>query len=239
MTEAEWLTCENPEPMLDFLKGKVSERKLRLFACACCRRIWQLLTDERSRLAVEAAEGFADGLTSAEELGARCTAAAEVGDSTDFASQAAFSVAHWHPEDTALDMAVSAAENAASAAASAAGGPPEVDAWWEALEQECRQQAVLLRHLVDNPFHRHLPFRWEEPTLFDGLDFNPFRPYPAPGQWPSAVTELAEAVYAGYDSGLILHDALEEAGYEDIADHFRDSRHPKGCWAVDLILGKS
>src|SRR5947208_15232515 len=32
MTEAEWLACEEPTPRLEFLKGKVSDRKLRLFA---------------------------------------------------------------------------------------------------------------------------------------------------------------------------------------------------------------
>jgi hypothetical protein len=37
MTEQEWFTCNGPEPMLNFLGGKVSERKMRPFAVACCR----------------------------------------------------------------------------------------------------------------------------------------------------------------------------------------------------------
>ena len=52
MTEAEWLACKDPQRMLDFLRGKISNRKLRLFACSCCRRLWPLLPEERHRRAV-------------------------------------------------------------------------------------------------------------------------------------------------------------------------------------------
>jgi hypothetical protein len=68
MTEAEWLAATDPTPMLQFLTGKASDRKLRLIAVACCRRIWHLLTNERSRRAVDATELCADGLLSAGEL---------------------------------------------------------------------------------------------------------------------------------------------------------------------------
>jgi hypothetical protein len=58
--------------------------------------------------------------------------------------------------------------------------------------------------------------------------------------WPSTVVQLAESVYAGQDCAFALHDALVEAGHAELAEHFREEKsHPKGCWVVDLVLGKS
>jgi hypothetical protein len=68
MTEAEWLASTNPEALLAFLRRRPPQRKLRLFACACCRQVWDRLLDPRSRAAVEAAEQFADGLIDADAL---------------------------------------------------------------------------------------------------------------------------------------------------------------------------
>jgi hypothetical protein len=67
---------------------------------------------------------------------------------------------------------------------------------------------------------------------------NPFRPYPVPPSWASAVVQFAEAMYAGEDCSFALHDALLEAGHPEPAEHFLAKDHPKGCWLVDVILGK-
>ena len=69
MTEAEWQACTDPVPMLEFLlRGKASDRKLRLFGVACCRRMAGLLPDEATRSALDICERFADGLASPAEL---------------------------------------------------------------------------------------------------------------------------------------------------------------------------
>ena len=67
--------------------------------------------------------------------------------------------------------------------------------------------------------------------LFRHIVGNPFRPYPAPDSWPSAILQLADALYNGQDCGFALNDALLEAGHPDLADHFHEAAwHPKGCW---------
>src|SRR5690349_8425646 len=66
MTELEWLASRDPQAMLTFLRGRASERKLRLFACACFRLRPGTLAEKRDRHVVKLAERYADG-----EIGGR------------------------------------------------------------------------------------------------------------------------------------------------------------------------
>ena len=49
MNEHEWLNGTEPLRMVDFLRGRASERKFRLFAVSAYRHIWHWLTDATSR----------------------------------------------------------------------------------------------------------------------------------------------------------------------------------------------
>src|SRR5262245_18838511 len=77
LREQVWLTSKDPDRMLRAWRGSVSERKQRLFAVACCRRLWPLMQDERSRRAVVVAERHADDLAGVAELTAARSGARE------------------------------------------------------------------------------------------------------------------------------------------------------------------
>src|SRR5207248_10538622 len=61
MTERQWVAWADPVKMLKWARAGLTDRQLRLFACACARRVWHVLTEEESRRAVEVAERLADG----------------------------------------------------------------------------------------------------------------------------------------------------------------------------------
>jgi hypothetical protein len=67
MTEADWLACSDPQTMLDFLRGKASDRKLRLFACAAFRRGGVGLVLPADHEACALVERWADGAATASE----------------------------------------------------------------------------------------------------------------------------------------------------------------------------
>jgi hypothetical protein len=87
LTEAEWLACSDPEAMLEFVRRTMSVRKKRLFACACCRLVWESLPSYWRR-ALETSEAFIEGMASEEQLKADLDAAMNELDLLSDAAQA-------------------------------------------------------------------------------------------------------------------------------------------------------
>ena len=221
MTEAQWLSnAKTTVPVMDWLRRLGSDRQFWLAGAAAVRNIWHLIPDERSRQAVEVAERFADGLAS--------------------------------PED------MTRAFHAASAACPIRGQPPrrreqqEDDAYRAATYSVWTQPgacsaAMNVLFYATKSGKRAERYAWQAAMLRDIIG-NPFRPKPAIDPawrtWNDAtVVKLAQRMYDSRDFTAmpILADALEEAGCTsgELLDHCRQPGvHVRGCWVVDLVLGR-
>jgi hypothetical protein len=232
MTEAEWLACADPTLILDFLQGKASHRQLRLLAVACCLRIWTLLPVACKNL-ITVLESSADGLVATLEYQAAWEhAEAEVlaadHDPPNSLTYATASTGVSNPPT--IPSVKSCMDTAASAVACAdaeSAQDDEYDATSEAAwTQERHEQVRLIRDIFGNPFRAVFvnPY-WL--TLNDGT-----------------VVKIAQAIYAdrAFDRLPVLADALEDAGCHDaeILGHCRQpGPHVRGCWVVDLLLGRA
>lgn len=219
MTEQDWLACVDPTPMLGFLRGKAGKRKWRLFGVACCRRLWKLLPPDRRTL-LEASERYSDEQSTAGELYDIATRV-----QSDHANQAS----NLACEAVRCCADLGDEEGAIALAAYYAGGAAEaIEMEMAAASREKQAQVAFLRDIFSNPF----------------------RPIYLNPAWLIPVTNLATAAYEerALPSGeldtarlAVLADALEEAGCQDanILGHLRSpGPHVRGCWPVDLLLGK-
>ncbi len=255
MTEAEWLRCTDPHEMLAHVCGRASDRKLRLFACARCRRVWAQLTDEPSRLAIEVAERFADGLASAAELQRARLAANEACTRHGACADQAYADwvrAHnnrWAPhlglDTVGAEEQVREAEFAwclARAVAWATGETLHLDPETTVAFRGPDPQRRPPSHFGAPPPH---PFRDEPPALLRDVFGNPFRPLSVDAGWLTAdVLGVARAIYAegSFRDLPILADGLEEAGCSDeaVLRHCRGpGLHVRGCFVLDALLRKS
>jgi hypothetical protein len=226
LTEVEWQAAADWGCMLNQVRARAGTRKLLLLAVALCRRVWDRFPDADCRRAVLAVEQLADhprvddedsaiaaeadaAMTRLQEGYARVHQAAPGPRGAYLAAVTCCGM--WHDPNGMI-------EETAGAAAIAAAGAAEGPAW----EAERRAQAGLLQEVFGNPF----------------------RPAAADRSWRTAdVVGLARGVYEdrAFDRLPILADALEEAGcnHADVLAHCRgDGPHVRGCWVVDLLLGK-
>jgi hypothetical protein len=230
MTEKQWLASVDPETMLALFPAWQWRGKLLLFGVACCRSIWHLLSDKRSRKAVEVAELIADGKSSEKRrqraesaaldaqrdaVAARRASGYRIPEYLTYASKAAyFVISGMELRDGFV------AADAILAACSLIAGNRAAHVGSRASRR--KKYSDFLRDIFGNPF----------------------RPSAIDSRWLTTTTRnLAASIYddGAFDRLPVLADALEEAGCTDadILAHCRGpGPHVRGCWVVDLVLGK-
>lgn len=220
MTEEEWLCSIDPTPMLTFLQGRVSERKLRLFTTACARLLWDRIYPGPMRRAVEAAERCADGIPWADEL-------------ADFCDRLYTRIGDYVRDSHHNGLTDRTRE--------------ERGIYYTVLQTTVSPTGLLIA--ATSPSSTMLPYILplsgaRQPDLIRDIVGNPFRPVALDPVWLTpAVTALATGIYSdrSFDRLPVLAGLLKNAGCEhaDILGHCRGpGQHVRGCWVVDLILGK-
>ncbi len=214
MTEQEWLRCSDVWSMLHIIeRSKPSERKIRLFNAAICRRFWTYLP-EASQAILSESELLADGLVrlSSDELIQRANVVV-----------AGFDRRYPNKQFPNAEIRI---QREAAAAVCYAVGPNEL--WgaasrcWEIERTEKTAHEGIIRDIFGNPFRSiRLNSHWLKPNVLG----------------------LARAIYdqKTFDRLHTLADAIMNAGCDnqDILSHCRSiGLHVRGCWVVDLILGK-
>jgi len=228
MTDQEWLAITDPLFMLEFFR-RTTDRKLRLFAVACCRRMWGFLTDERSQRAVNVAELFAEGLISEQEF-----------EEPRWRAVDAYSACSDQDDHTAENLARVAAADAACSVCWDDSHPTEEEEAYGAARATCRCFLRALAHTTADAAQENSA----QVALLRCIFRNPFRPVAIDPTWLApTVKQVAEAIYTerAFDRLPVLADALTDAGCNnaDMLSHCRGpGPHTRGCWAVDLVLGK-
>lgn len=234
MTEAEWRACGDMGEMLREIQfWKISDRRYRLFACACCRDAWRLLPDESVQLLVERFESYADGKCPYSEVAElRAIEEERRGFIRPYAKDA---------------MLVSCLELTRFAVTSS-------NAFAVADEVSSRIVGAICTEYEEGGGNRNSPERLAlaaamnavQTALFRDVLGNPLRPVDFSSEWRTTTAlSLAQQMYESRDFSAmpILADALQDAGCDntDILNHCRDANqvHVRGCWVVDVVLGKS
>jgi hypothetical protein len=213
------MTCADPRAMLLVVaQSGPTERKIRLFNVAICRRFWGYLS-EALRAILSESELLADGLARASSGGLCRRANAAV---------ALFDRQYPTKQFPSAEIRI---QRDAAAAVCYAVLPDQLfgaaNYFWDIDLAENGPHSSIIRDIFGNPFRQSPPPPCAVLAWNDGT-----------------VRRIAEGIYEerAFDRLLILHDALLDAGCneEDILAHCRsEGPHVRGCWVIDLILGKS
>jgi hypothetical protein len=217
MNDVEWRSSFEPWIMLHTLhRSGPSERKVRLFNAAICRRFWDYLP-EASRSIILESELLADGLVKANDAQELCDRANKV-------VHELFDQRYPTKLYPSNDVRI---QRDAAAAVCYAVLPNElwgaVAYFWELKPSEKQHHSNIIRDVFGN--------------LFRVVTVQP-------SGLATKVVSLAQTIYddRAFDRMPILGDAIEETGCDntDILDHCRSqAEHVRGCWALDALLGKA
>ncbi len=237
MTEAEWLTSEDPEALISLPPAQRTTRKCRHLGAAYCRLLWPLMVkDELLRRGLEAVEAELDLERDQNEPDA---------------------------EELAFRRRLGLIEEREGAE-----GDPGLGEPWEELAAARRDRTIGATRFRRDAAQVLLAWDDPEMVaaiLFDcfkswGVSVglfgqvanarreifgNPFRPVTFSPDWrTSTVVARAQQMYESRDFGAVpvLATALQDAGCDsaDVLDHCRGpGPHVRGCWVVDLVLGKT
>lgn len=229
MTEAEWLECKSPQPIMKFLTlGQATERKRRMFAVACCRSVLFHCSKPQFSDMLLAFERYADGLvnepvrSSARRAIHVITQQSNVEDANNAAAWAIYWAGGKRVDLLGCCMNCALVIGRAMQRDAKTIYGDQSAAWLSGREIEASRQADLFRDIFGNPFRQ--------------VTLNP--------SWlTAAVVQLAQLIYdeRAFERMAEVADALEQAGCSnsDIVQHCRGpGPHVRGCWVVDLILGK-
>jgi hypothetical protein len=210
MIEQKWLTTDDYTEMMRFLGERMSKRKRLLFGCATARLVWHRLRKRCNRQAIEITERHADDLATRKEMAA------------------AYQNLKWEPAMWSEWHIVALTD-----------GLPYRD---PSAEEMARLQTTTEERL---PLATRT-MQWAD-ALRD-LVHNPFRPLRFDPAWRTtndrAVLHLAQTIYdeRRWEDLPLLADALEDAGCNEseVLVHCRQpGSHFRGCWLVDLVLGRT
>lgn len=250
MTEAEWLTCAEPSRLLASLfarargdKSTNGDERFRRFAIACCRRVAEVL-EFGDTYALDCLEIYATSRLHEALLKAR-----------RFHRPASYDASRALSTVAGAEGVIRLRAQARSLATSAV---------WMCTKSKPTQAAMAYREaaaamatikMLGAPIpdsHRYNEWLAPDPaelalqaSFLRDIFGNPFLPVACSPQWR---TDIAVAMARKMDESRdfsaipILTDALEEAGCSDAAilEHGRGpGPHVRGCWVIDLLLGKS
>jgi hypothetical protein len=230
MTDAEWLATTDFPGMIAALGDRVSVRKARLFACACCRQVESIWALQDAAAIVEIGERAADGAVTPGELSYQLTEAEK------------------RRVPLARFNSVSQVQFYCLRPIVGRAGARDTLRYCghfalEILQRQRRQEVPA------GVFPQVFAGQWDLPPEYVGCAevvcgvlrelFGDSLAAPrVPARWPGLLESLAESLYGGEDCQGILHDALLEADLPELAAHFERPFHPRGCWVVDAILKK-